>query len=710
NEDPGALADTLQIDDERLREVLPALSTWRRRHREQSHADSYRYQAVWRQVSESDAAVLSGTWLVVTPVGVGDEDAASLLRALSDRGATPERLDVTLEDVNRAKLDLRLDEIVGAGADLSGVVCLWPIDDTPHPDLPGHNVGSAGTLALVQALHGLRIEAPLWVLTRGAVTTTGSDHLTSPEQAQVWGWGRVAALELPSHWGGLIDVPERLDGRALRRLCQALGDPNGEDQLAIRPAGLLARRIVRAPLSHRTPSRRWTPRGTVLVTGGTGSIGSHLARWVARNGAEHVVLISRSGRNALGAPQLEAALTELGARVTIAACDVTDREALTALVRQVEAEGPPVRAVLHTAAYTELETLADIEPASFAEVCRAKVLGAQHLDELFDQDTLDAFVLFSAIASFWGSGEHGAYAAANAQLDALAEARRARGRTATSVSWGVWDAANDWDERNSEIRALKSEKSGRHGLPLLETGLAFSALQQSLDHDETMVAIADVDWEQFTTLFTMARPSRLISEIPEAQQALTGPAPAGEPGEQGQLAHRLAGATRAEQEHLLLDLVRSQAAQVLGHGASGEAIETDRTFRDMGFDSLTAVELRNRLNTVTGLRLPATLVFDHPNAVALAVGLCGQLVPDQDAEEQAVLDQLAQLESALSALSPDSESRAQVAKRLRNLLWSWDEAKPGDAQPGGEDVGEIDIASASADELFGLIDKRLGRS
>ncbi|ONK10090.1 Erythronolide synthase, modules 5 and 6 [Streptomyces sp. MP131-18] len=649
---------------------------------------------------------------------MAEEATDGLLRTLADRGTTAERLDVGIEDMDRGKLAARIAERAGDGSGLAGVLCLWALDDSDHPDLLGTSVGSAGGLVVLQALHDLSFTAPLWMLTRGAVSVSGSDHLTSPGQAQTWGWGRAAALEHPDLWGGLIDLPARLDDRALRRVCQILADPDGEDQLAVRSSGVFVRRLVRGALGDRTPPRQWTPRGTVLVTGGTGGIGGHLARWLARNGAEHLVLTSRRGREALGAPELEAVLTEMGVRVTIAACDVADKKALSELVRQVEAEGPPIRAVIHTAAHIALGMLAETTPADYAEICRAKVLGAQYLDELFDKDTLDAFVLFSSIASVWGSGDHGAYAASNAHLDALAEERRGRGLPTTSVSWGIWDAANDWDPLNTELRTYKNQKSSRHGLPLLDAELAFAALQQSLDHDETFVAVADVDWEQFVSLFTMVRDSRLITEIPEVRRLKEAPLPesAGTSAATGQFAEKLVGLSRPEQEHLLLDLVRAQAATVLGHGAAGDEVEAGRAFRDMGFDSLTAVELRNRLEAQTGLKLPATLVFDYPSPTHLAARLLVMLAPE-DSAAKPVLGQLAELEAALGALEPDESTREDVAKRLQNLLWRWNESAspaPSSGVDGdGADAadtgnGGVDVSSASADELFNMIDRELG--
>ncbi|MGW0964446.1 SDR family NAD(P)-dependent oxidoreductase, partial [Streptomyces gelaticus] len=293
--------------------------------------------------------------------------------------------------------------------------------------------------------------------------------------------------------------------------------------------------------------------------------------------------------------------------VSVVACDVADRDALAAVL----AEHPPT-AVIHTAGVGQLHPLMDTDLQAFAGIADAKVSGARNLDELLGDTELDAFVLFSSNAGVWGGGGQGAYGAANACLDALAEERRARGLTATSIAWGAWGGGGMAAQEGTE------EHLSKRGVGIMPAELAVSALVQAVEHDETFVAVADVDWARFVPGFTAARPRPLISDIPEAAKALAaeqaGPATGG--GE-SELAARLAGLTEAEQDRKLLELIRAQAAAVLGY-ASPEAVDADRAFREMGFDSLTAVEVRNRLTTATGLKLPATLVFDYPSPTVLA--------------------------------------------------------------------------------------------
>uniref|UniRef100_UPI000ACE9E27 beta-ketoacyl reductase n=1 Tax=Streptomyces scabiei TaxID=1930 RepID=UPI000ACE9E27 len=235
-------------------------------------------------------------------------------------------------------------------------------------------------------------------------------------------------------------------------------------------------------------------------------------------GAEHLVLPGRRGADVPGADELRAELAELGTRLSLPACDVADRAQVARLLTGLEEEGTPVTAVFHAAAYIQLASLDDTPLDAFAEVVAAKAEGARHLDELLDRE-LDAFVLFSSVAGVWGSSNHAAYTAGNAYLDALAEHRRARGLSATTVDWGVWSAANPWAVRET-VDESDFYRVQKQGLPLIEPDLALAGLQQALDDDETVVALADVDWEQFAAVFGSVRPSRLLTGVPEARRQL----------------------------------------------------------------------------------------------------------------------------------------------------------------------------------------------
>ncbi|MFF0390308.1 type I polyketide synthase [Kitasatospora sp. NPDC004615] len=664
HEAPAEIAAHLAVDEDALAPVLPALRGWRKQRRDESVIDSWRYRIGWQPLPDPPATGpaagrAAGTWLVVLPAGHRDDaPVRGALLALTEAGATVVTAELTADAVRRTDLADTLTTALGDRVP-TGVLSLLAAADQPHPDHPALPTGTALTVALVQALGDLALTAPLWCATTGAVSTGPDDPVTHPRQALVWGTGLVAALELSARWGGLIDLPPDLDARARTRLAAVLMAPGAdgagrEDQLALRPTGLLARRLRRAPRSEGR-TEHWKPRGTVLLTGGTGAVGPHLARWLARSGATHLVLPGRRGPQAPGAAELAAELAALGVRLTLPVCDLADRQAVAELLTGLETAGDPVTAVVHAAAFVALAPLDGTPMSAFEQIVAAKAAGAEHLDALLDRE-LDAFVLFSSIAGVWGSGDHGAYAAANAYLDALAQHRRARGLTATSVDWGIWQAENPHLDRvaGEDADLFKLEE---HGLPRIAPDLALHALRQALDDDETVLAVADVDWERFAAVFTSTRPSPLLTGVPEARRALETATGDTEAPAAAQLRERLADLGESEQHRLLLDLVRTHAAAVLGH-AGVDAIRPGTAFQDMGFASLTAVELRNRLNTATGLRLPSTLIFDHPSSTALAREIRAELLGRQAAGP-------APADTAAHPAAPDDEPIAIVSMACR---------------------------------------------
>ncbi|MCC3778266.1 type I polyketide synthase, partial [Streptomyces sp. UNOB3_S3] len=498
---------------------LPTYAFQRRRHwwpaprahaaAEAPAADSgLRYEPVWRPVREPGAAALDGTWLVATAAGHAEDDLTTgATAALARHGATVLTVPLTAADSDRAVLAERLRAVLeGTGArEPRGVLSLVAVAeerDAAHPSVPA---GLALTAGLVQALGDLGVEAPLWAATRGAVAVDASDRPGSPVQAQVWGLGRTVALEHPERWGGLVDLPAAPDDRAWARLTGVLAGGSGEDQLAVRASGLFARRLSRAPQAP-DPARRWTPHGTVLVTGGTGALGARVARWLARDGAEHLVLLSRGGPQAPGAAALEAELTGLGASVTVVACDAADRAALAGVLEGIP-DRHPLTAVVHAAGVLDDGVVEALSPERFARVLGAKYEAALHLHELTEDRDLSAFVLFSSFAGAVGGAGQGNYAAANACLDALAEHRRALGLPATSLAWGPWA------EEGMAASATVEERLRRDGVRPMAAETAIEALAATVGGDAATTVIADIDWERFTAAFTAPRPSPLLAEL-----------------------------------------------------------------------------------------------------------------------------------------------------------------------------------------------------
>ncbi|MEV5162580.1 type I polyketide synthase [Streptomyces sp. NPDC053728] len=692
SEDPEALAGMLGSGDDDTRRswesVLPSLTSWRRERREQSVLDSWRYRISWKPVAPSAAPAPSGTWLIVSSSGVEDKAGEAVERELARNGVRTLQVLFEADDTGRAMALQRLGEAVPDGR-VEGILSFLAEDERPDPFHPVVPAGVAATTSLIQAMTDLDLVAPLWCLTRGAVSVDGSGPLTGPAQAQIWGLGRVIGLEHPERWGGLIDLPAEPDERSAGQVCRLLAGADDEDQLAVRPQGVFARRLGRSPAGPRpTAPQCWKPRGTALITGGMGALGSHVARWLAGQGAEHLVLTGRRGEDTPGALALRDELTALGARVTLAACDVADRDALATLVKDLAQDGrAPVRTVVHAAGETLVSSLEESDPAEFARVMSAKAAGATHLDELFGSDSLDAFVLFASGAGVWGGSAQGAYAVSNCHLDALAERRRARGLAATSVAWGGW-ADGGMVDTSAESTLT------RIGLRPMEPGTAVRALVQAVERQETCLTVADIDWTRFAPAFTMARPRPLIEDIPEAAAVLQPPEDDHDAtgATATALADGLAGASDAERKRMLLDLVRTEAAAVLGHPAA-EAVDPQRAFREMGFDSVMAVELRNRLNTATGLRLETTLVFDEPSPTGLRDRLLRELLPP-GAEPSAEADD-AQVRALLATLPM---ARIRESGLLDALLRPAEADVPQEQQaPESEDrVDEINAMDVTA--------------
>uniref|UniRef100_UPI001CEDB5E0 type I polyketide synthase n=1 Tax=Streptomyces sp. HPF1205 TaxID=2873262 RepID=UPI001CEDB5E0 len=626
SEDPAAVAAALHLldGDDELASVLPALpvlSAWRRRRRAQDAADARRYRATWTPLPApapgAAAPAAPGVWLLVVPEGgAADADAAATADALRARGHEVRTATAATGAATPADVAPLLAAPDGA-APPTAVLSLLALDERPHPEHPSLPAGLAANTLLLQALVADGGTARLWCATRGAVHLGGAARLTSPDQARTWGLGQAAALEHPDRWGGLADLPELLDARAVGRLAAVLDGAYGdEDQIAIGPSGVFARRIEHHPSA--APVAPWQPRGTVLVTGGTGGIGGHLARWLADNGAAHVVLAGRRGADAPGAAELAAAVEESGARVTLASCDAADRDALASLLERLRRDPEPLTAVLHAAGLPQYTPLTDVTLADAAHVSDAKVLGARHLHELLDGVELDAFVLFSSIAAAWGSGNQSGYAHANAYLDALAQYRRDRGLAASSIAWGPWAGGGMAADDGAE------DHLRRRGLPALAPADALADLALSPALDTAATIVADVDWGPFAATYTAARPRPLLLAVPEAAAALHSAGTAPAQGARPAWLDSLGELPPAERRHALTGLVREEIAGLLGH-TSADAVEPGRAFKDLGFDSMTAVELRDRLARRTGLALTATLAYDHPTAAALAAHLGGLL-------------------------------------------------------------------------------------
>ena len=622
-QDLAFLAERVHVSpDMPFSAALPALAQWRRQSRESSAVDSLSYRVTWKALGDTAASPTPSTWLVAVPAGLADDSyARDCLRGLADGGMRV--VPVELAHVTRETAASRMREVLADQPPVDGVLSMLALDESPDPAYPSVCAGLDGTLTLIQALGDADVAAPLWCITRGAVSAGPSDTVSAPQQAQVWGLCQTMAFEYPDRWGGLADLPEAVNHQACARLIGALAATNSGEQLAIRPTGTFARRLARWRLG---PSTGWAPSGTVLITGGTGALGAHVARWLARNGAKRIVLASRRGADAPGADALRTELTTLGAQVAFSARDMADREAAARLLAEIAHDGPPLTAVVNAVGMLDDGVLDALSTARLERVLRAKADSARNLHELTADSGLSAFILFSSIAGAFGAAGQANYAAANAYLDALAEHRRVLGLPATSIAWGAWAGSG----MASSTAAQQRLRGG--GVATIDPTLAVTAMAIAVTADPACLVVADIDWERFARE-TPSGPDPFFTDLPEVSRATvpiktadSADAPPSGPS----LRERLTCAPAAHRGRVVLDLVLANTSEVLGHASVAE-INPMQGFLELGLDSLGAVKLRNRLNAATSLQLPTTTVFDYPTPQALAQHLLSELLPSGSA-------------------------------------------------------------------------------
>jgi acyl transferase domain-containing protein/short-subunit dehydrogenase/acyl carrier protein len=669
------------------------------------------FRVNWMALPEPSArpAVAPGSWAVL---GSDELRLAENLKAVGNPPGSHPDLEALAEAIG-AGAPVPEAVLVGAGSSRAAEPADGQVPDAVH--------GAAhAVLGFAQSwLADPRLAtARLVVVTRGAVAAHPDDTVPDLAGAAVWGLIRSAQTENPDRFV-LVDLDDREP--SWRALPAAVA--TGEPELALRDGTAHAARLTRVTASRLDQAGSGTgtdsgdatgatglaarPDGTVLITGGTGALGSLVARHlVTARGVRNLLLTSRRGRSADGAAELAAELTGLGARVTIAACDTADREALAALLADIPAEHP-LTAVVHAAGVLDDGVIGSLTPERVDRVLRPKVDAAWHLHTLTRDLELSAFVLFSSAAGVFGGPGQGNYAAANAYLDALAHHRRAHGLAATSLAWGLWaDEAgvnSGMADAIGDIDVRRMARSGMTGLSAPE-GLALLDLADALE--EALLV---------PTRLELAPGAGGGAVPPLLRDLVRGPArrTAQEPtdADGSALRDRLLGVPAEDRVRVLLDVVRGQVADVLGH-TSADAVEPDQAFSELGFDSLSAVELRNRLNQVTGLRLTATVVFDHPNPNRLAARLLADLDLEEPTATAPLLAELARMESALSAITPDALAEVapddtayeEVTVRFQTLLAKWSRFR---TEPEPAETTRS-LEAATADELFDFIDGELG--
>ncbi|WP_444546167.1 SDR family NAD(P)-dependent oxidoreductase [Streptomyces mashuensis] len=523
-------------------------------------------------------------------------------------------------------------------------------------------------------------------VSRGAADLSG---------AAVRGLVRSAASENPGRFA-VVDV-EDVDASFDASWLVA-----GEPEVAVRDGAVLVPRLARATANADAGELpAFDSEGTVLLTGATGTLGGLFARHlVTEYGVRDLLLVSRRGAEAPGAREIGDELAALGAQVTWAACDVADREALAAVLESVPSERP-LRGVVHAAGVLDDGIVTALTPERVDTVLRPKADAAWNLHELTQKLDLSAFVLFSSAAGVFGGAGQGNYAAANSYLDTLAAFRRTQGLPATSLAWGLWD------EAGGMAGQADAERLGRGGVGALSAAEGVALFDAALATDEALLVPARFDLAGLRDQAATGMLPPLLRGLVRVPTRRTAAAASNTEGESALVA-RLAGLGAAEQDAVLLEVVCTQVAAVLGH-AGPDAVDPGQSFSEVGFDSLTAVELRNRLNAATGVRLPATLIFDYPTPTALVRFLHEEIVQDGMAAVSPLLTELDRLAASLGTALSDDDARSHVTARLQALLAKVNESARNPEDEPGADVAE-ELESATDDDLFDFIGKEFGIS
>ncbi|MFF0457717.1 SDR family NAD(P)-dependent oxidoreductase [Nocardia africana] len=546
--------------------------------------------------------------------------------------------------------------------------------------------GGAGVDIVLDSLAGEFVDASLRLLPRGGrFVEMGMIDRRDPDE--------VAAAHPGVHYHGfmLMDVaPDRL-----QQILRSLVELFAAGTLTHSP--LTAWDLQRAPQAFRHLSQArhvgknvltlpapWNPEGTVLITGGTGGLGVVAARHlVTTYGVRRLLLASRRGAAAPDADRVLAELTALGATVDIVACDAADPDAVRALLAAIPARHP-LTAVVHTAGVLSDGVLSALTPERLATVLRPKVDAAWHLHEATSRLDLAAFVLYSSIAGVIGSAGQANYAAANVFSDALAQYRQVRGLPATSLAWGPWRDSTGMTEALSAADLARWQREGFVPLAAAEAMAMFDA---ALVAGRAQFVAARIDRNALAAVDEY--------QLRPVLRGLSGPArPRGGQGTAtANVTARLAGLTPAEQTDVIVEVIREQAAAVLGLDTADE-VEPQRPFSRTGFDSLGVMEFRNRLKTAVGVQVPATAMFDHPTPVALADYLRTQLAP-VDRTGERLTAEVEALARACAAAELDADQRAALAERLRALSRELDD--------GAADADDP-LDAADDRELFDFID------
>ncbi len=596
---------------------------------------------------ESSAPPDAGTWLIFADQrGVG-ERLATWLSGKREQcilvfpGQAYERIDSEhfrirpdcLRDIEQVLNATVRDPLADRG-----IVHLWSLDTQPPDDMTLNDLGAAQQLGCHNVLHLAQAIAhrewkktpALWLITQGA-QQLGDSSALNPAQAPLWGLGRVIAQELPSLWGGLVDLdPADSAEMAAALLGEAIQNDDGETQIAFRQSQRYVARLVASSALAETGRRfPWRPDSSYLITGGLGDLGLHVARWMIQQGARRLVLLSRTelparvewsriGKEDRRAKQIAAIheLEAMGASIHLASVDIADEIQFDSFLKRFREEGwPPIRGVIHAAGVLQDQTLLQLDAVALRSVMRPKVYGGWILHRLLRDAPLDFFVLFSSVASLLGSPGQGNYSAANAFLDALAHYRRAQGLPALSVNWGPWK------DSGMAARTGGSKRLAMHGIDGIPSRDGLDLLGRLIRRGSTQIGAIPIHWFQFRQAYPVLAESPLLATLARERTEISHPSGEGvtRPG----LRASLLALSSDERERMLETFLTEQFARVLG--AAPSRLDRQQPLNTLGLDSLMIVQLKNSLERETGIAIPLVKLLQGASISELTMQVSQQL-------------------------------------------------------------------------------------
>ncbi len=526
-----------------------------------------------------------------------------------------------------------------------GIVHLWSLDCAQNPKASSADLEESqhlicgSVLHMIQALVGKKWSSlpQLWIMTRSSQSVTGGESELTIAQAPIWGLGRVIVMEQPDFHCTRIDLDcVGNTYKEIDKLLEEIEHPENEDQIAFRLQERYVARLEQSDLgsSGRRQQQRVTPSfradSTYLITGGSGGLGLALARWIViHGGVKHLVLASRSGASH-ATRVVTSELEQKGAKVLVINVDVSQENQVAQMLATVRSTMPSLRGIIHAAGVLDDGVLLQQNWERFNKVMAPKLKGTWNLHMLTQDMPLDFFTLFSSGASLLGSTGQGNYAAANAFMDGLAHYRRLRGLPAVSINWGAWSEAGMATTSTQIQRQLV--KDGMQPIGLVQ---GMEILEQVLEQSPVQIGVLPIDWTKFVQHFMGSeKPAfleRLLNGVHVESNGTSLRA------QQDTLLRTMKAVPESEQLDILRGVVRQQIRLVLGFDA-GFKLEPEQNLFEVGMDSLMAVELRNRLHALLGTLLPASLVFDHPNAEALTTYLAKAMLHTAEWQELSVTE------------------------------------------------------------------------